>query len=247
MEADYKGSETDQVEMKSIIYYEVDAIITKYDEKIFNSLKKRDYKQCEQILTDFCFELLDLPEAEQVFIARVFFVSIVTDMIRMQQRRGRLHPRSLSFAYELISQIEKWDNISEFILKSSYYIEELRTNVLTDYMLALGCPHMTKALELIDLYLTEDYLTVNYLALELQISTTHLTNLFKLRIGELVSEYITRRKLNEIVFEMTYTSKSLKEIREKYGYLNHSHFIQQFKKTFGKTPLQYRQHIIDNK
>lgn len=246
MEPDYKGIASNQVEMKSIIYYEVDEVITKYDEQIFRYLKKRDYKKCEQTLSDFCFELLELSDVEQVFIARTFFVSIITDIIRIQQRRGRLHPRNLSFAYELIAEIEKWENISEFILNSTYYMEELRAHVLTDYLVAIGCSHMTKALELIDLYLEEDFLTVNYLAQELKISTTHLTNLFKLKIGEPVSEYITRRKLNEIVFEMTYTSKPLKEIREKYGYLNHSHFIQQFKKTFGKTPLQYRQHINDN-
>lgn len=246
MEPIYEGVAKEQVAMKSIIYYEVDELITKYDEQLFHYLKTRDYKQCEQTLSDFCFELLDLSDVEQVFIARTFFISIVTDIIRVQQRRGRLHPRNLSFAYELIASVDKWENISEFILNSTYYIEELRANVLTDYIVAIGCPHMTKALEFIDLYLQEEFLTVSWLAAELQISATHLTNLFKLRVGEPVSEYITRRKLNEIVFEMTYSSKTLKDIREKYGYQNHSHFIQQFKKTFGKTPLQYRQHMNDD-
>lgn len=235
----------DNIEMKSIIYYGIDDIITEYDNKLFHCLKGRKYEQCEQVLSDFCFELLDLSDVEQVFIARTFFISIVTDIIRVQKRKGRLHPRNLTFAYELIAKIEKWENVSEFILNSTFYIEELRAHIVTDDILLQGCPHMTNALQLIDVHLKDDFLTVSWLANELNISTTHLTNLFKLRIGEPVSAYITKRKLNEIVFEMTYTTKPLKEIREKYGYVNHSHFIQYFKKYYGKTPLKYKQDLLD--
>lgn len=227
------------VEMKNIIHYDINETVVKYDEKLFHLLQDKDYHQCEQVLMDFCFELLDLSDSEQVFIARIFYISIVTDLIRIQQRKGRLHPRNLIFAYGLIAKIEKWETISEFILNNTFYIDELRMNIIADEVLFQGCEHITKAIQLIENNLTESFLTVNWLAIELQISTTHLTNLFKLRIGETVSNYIAKKKLNEIIFEMTYTSKTLKAIRKKYGYTNHSHFIQQFKKYYGKTPLNY--------
>jgi len=235
--------DNDNVEMEHIIYYGIDDIVTIYDDKLFRHLKEREYEQCEQVLSDFCFELLDLPDMEQTFIARVFYISIVTDIIGVQKRKGRLHPRSLTYSYELIAKVEKWENLSEFIINNKTFMEQIRKYIIADDVLFHGCPHLTKALQLIDQNLQENYLTVSWLAKKISISTTHLTNLFKLRIGDTVSSYITKRKLNEIVFEMTYTSKSLKEIREKYGYVNHSHFIQHFKKHFGKTPLQYKQDL----
>lgn len=231
------------IEMKRIIYYGVDDILTKYDNKLYHYLKEREYEKCEQVLSDFCFELLDLSDVEQVFIARTFFISIITDIIRIQKRKGRLHPRKLTFAYELIAKIERWKNVTEFILNSAFYIEKVRVSIIADDILFQGCPHMEKALQLIDIHLKEELLTVSWLARQLDISTTHLTNLFKLRIGDPVSVYISKRKLNEIVFEMTYTTRSLKEIREKYGYVNHSHFIQHFKKHYGMTPLKYKQEL----
>src|SRR5699024_7872380 len=91
--------------------------------------------------------------------------------------------------------------------------------------------------------LTANKLSVNWLAEQLGISATHLGNLFKLQIGETVSHYITKRKMDEIIFELTYTNQSLKVIREKYGYHNHSHFIQHFKKLQGKTPLKFIQDL----
>lgn len=239
MEPVRKSLELNNLEMKSIIYYGINDVVIKYDDKLFHVIQERKYEQCDQILTDFCFELLELSDNEQVFVARTFYISIVTDVIRLQQRKGRLHPRNLILAYDLIAKIEKWENISEFILNNTLFIDELRTNIIANEVLFQGCDHITKAVRLIENYLESSLLTVNWLAAELQISPTHLTNLFKLRIGEPVSTFIAKKKLNEIVFEMTYTSQSLKEIREKYGYTNHSHFIQQFKKHYGKTPLSY--------
>lgn len=239
MESIHSDVVKNSIEMKSIIYYGINDVVRKYDEKLFHLLQEKEYHQCEQELMDFCFELLDLSDKEQVFIARTFYISIVTDVIRIQQRKGRLHPRNLIWAYELIAKIEQWETVSEFILNNTFYIDELRENIIADEVLFQGCEHITRAIQLIEKNLTRSCLTVNWLAMELQISATHLTNLFKLRIGETVSSYITKKKLNEIIFEMTYTSKTLKIIREKYGYANHSHFIQQFKKYYDKTPLNY--------
>lgn len=231
------------IDMQNIIYYRIEEILTSYDHRLFQYLREGEYAACDQLLSDFCFELIELPDEKQVFIARIFFVSVVTDVIRVQKRKGRLHPRNLTFAYNLIAHIEAWDNLSDFILNSTYFIDKMKDHIMTEEYLIQGCPHMINALKLIDTHLQKSYLTVSWIAKQLNISRTHLTNLFKLRIGDTVSLYISKRKLNEIVFEMTYTSKPLKEIRESYGYYNHSHFIQHFKKYFGTTPLKYKQNM----
>src|SRR5699024_7081689 len=177
------------------------------------------------------------------FVAKIFFVSVVTDVIRTQKRKNKLRPKSLSTAYHLISQIEGWANISEFILHSRWLVEQIKHKVMDDHLFIDGCQYIENALKLIDDFLKEDILSVKWLSSQLGISSTHLNNLFKLQIGETVSQFIIKRKMKEIIFEISYTNKSLKEVREKYGYHNHSHIIQHFKKQQVITPLNFRQQL----
>lgn len=237
------GEEKERINVESIMIFNLEEVIADYDKKFFDSLRKKDYAKCENYLSDFCFEILDMTEEEQVFIARVFFISIITDIIRIQNRKKLYHPRMLSHAFDIILKIEKWSNLSEYILSISWFIEQLRDNIVADQIIFDGCIHVEKALKLISYSLEGDILTVKWLAEQLDISTTHLSNLFKLQIGETVLSYITKRKMDEIVFELTYTNNSLKDIREKYGFRNHSHFIQHFKKYKGITPLKYKQEL----
>lgn len=182
-----------------------------------------------------------MSEIEQVFIARTFFVSVITDIIRVHNRKNLLHPRVLSYSYDVIARIEKWENISEFLLSIPWYIERLKKDIIAEHILFEGNIHVEKALQLINYNLEGNVLTVQWIAEKLQISTTHLSNVFKLQLGGTISNYIITRKLDEITYEIAYTNKSLKEIREKYGFMNHSNFIQHFKRYKGMTPLRYKQ------
>lgn len=235
--------EEKNIKVESIISFNLEEVIAEYDRKFFNSLQKREYEKCEIYLSDFCFELLEMTDEEQVFIARTFFVSIITEIIRVQNRKKLFHPRMLSASFFAISKVETWNNLSEFLLSTSWFIEQLKNNIIADQIMFDGSNHVEKALKLISYHLEGDTLTVKWLADQIGISTTHLSNLFKLQIGETVSNFIMRRKIDEIIFELTYTNKSLKEIREKYGFSNHSYFIQYFKKYKGVTPLKFLQSL----
>ena len=230
----------ESVNLESIITFDLEAIVAEFDQKIFKSLEQKKFKVCEDYLSDFCFKLLDLSELEQVFIARTFFISIITEIIRIHNRRNFLHPRVLSHGYEVIARIEKWENLSEYLLSIHWLVERLEKDIIADQILFEGSIHVEKALQLINHNLKGNNLSVKWIAEKLNISTTHLSNLFKLEIGYTVAHYITKRKIDEITYELSYTNKSLKEIREKFGYENHSNFIQHFKKHKGMTPLRFR-------
>lgn len=215
-----------------------------WNEQFIVDLQHGKTEELEQYLTNFCFTLLDLSDKEQVFVARTFFISIVTDIIRTQSKKGVLQSRPLYKAYELINEIENWENISEFILGVPWYLETIRDEVFVSSPLVEECSHLEKAFELIAFHLRDQKLTVKWLAAQIGISTTHLSNLFKLKIGVTVSEYLAKRKIDEITYELIHTTNSLTEIREKYGFVSHSHFIQFFKKHKGTTPLKYKRQML---
>src|SRR5699024_1675709 len=65
-------------------------------------LYRRNKEELEQYLSTFCFSILDLSERDQVFVAKTVFVSIITDVLRMQSKKDSLRPELLAKAYEKI-------------------------------------------------------------------------------------------------------------------------------------------------
>lgn len=238
------GETMQGISVETILISDLGEVITEYEMEMFYHLVKKEYDKCEVILSNFCFELLDLSDVEQVFIARTFFISIITDIIRVHTRKNQLHPRILSHAYKGISIIEKWGNITEFILAIPDFMKRLTTQIIDEPILIEGNLHVEKALQLINQHIKDKCLTVNWLALQLSISTTHLANVFKCQVGETIKVYIANRKMDEIVFAITHTNSSLHEIREEFGFTSHNYFIQYFKKHKGITPLQFRQQLL---
>lgn len=208
-------------------------------------LYRRNKEELEQYLSTFCFSILDLSERDQVFVAKTVFVSIITDVLRMQSKKDSLRPELLAKAYEKIFKIESWENISHFILNITSYVTLLVDDLLAESPLYDACPRVDEAMRIINERITSRDLTVKWLAERLEISPTHLSNLFRLKVGMNVSDYIAQRKVTEISYDIVHTSKPLAEIREKYGFVSHSHFIQYFKRHKGKTPLKYRQYVLN--
>src|SRR5690625_3438235 len=221
------------IRLETILLFNIEQLITKYEQKVFHSLVKKEYDICGNYLSDFCLELLELTDEEQVLITRTFFISLITDIIRVQTRKNQLHPKMLSYAYETIATLETYENLTEYLLFIPTFIEQISNNLIGDHLIVEGNIHVDNALQLINNYLASDVLTVRWIADQLHISTTHLSNVFKLQMGENINKYIMKRKIDEIAFEIQHSNDSIKNIRKKYGFVNQSHFIQQFKKFKG--------------
>lgn len=234
---------TSGIFLENIKVFQLVEVMIEYDEKIFHALRQRNYRLCEEYLADFCFEMLNVSEEEQLIILKTFFVSIINEILKIKIRKKRLHPQALAHAYGMVNTIEKWNNLTEYVLSISTFVEYLRRNIIGTELLFEGNKHIERALTLIDENLKGRILTVDWLAKQLNISTTYLTNLFKIHLDDTVSNFIMKRKMDEVIYELTYTTKTLEEIREKYGFHNKSHFIKVFKKFHGVTPLQYMKRI----
>lgn len=230
---------------EQFLLFDIHHILSIYEEKIFSSLAKNEYEETENHLFDLAFEILDMPDEDQTSLLRIYFISIVSEIIRLQTRTNRLHPERLAYSKAIIITIESWENITEFILSITWFVNCLKNKLIANSSFFTGCPHIEKALTLINLNIEEKHLTLNWLANQLQISTTHLSNLFKLHVGETITKYIKNKRMDRIIFDLKYTTDPIKKIRLKYGFKNQSHFIQYFKRAKGKTPLAYKQDLMN--
>jgi two-component system response regulator YesN len=69
---------------------------------------------------------------------------------------------------------------------------------------------------------------------------SYLSRLYKLEMGENISDYITKLKLEKSIQLLKSSTKKVYEISIEVGYQNPHYFIKLFKKHYGTTPQEYR-------
>jgi AraC-like DNA-binding protein len=95
-----------------------------------------------------------------------------------------------------------------------------------------------KALQIID---REPGQTVSRLAMQLRISKSRFSHLFKTQTGVSFKSYILRRRLEQAGFLLLNSRMEIKEIAYCLGYRHGPSFARAFKAQFGSTPNRYRQ------
>jgi transcriptional regulator GlxA family with amidase domain len=83
-------------------------------------------------------------------------------------------------------------------------------------------------------------LTPAEIARAVNLSPAHLRYLFKAETGMSVMQYQKRLRLEEARRLLENTFLSGKEIMNRIGITDESHFVRDFKQSYGMTPAQYR-------
>ncbi len=87
-------------------------------------------------------------------------------------------------------------------------------------------------------------LSLDDLAQVVNLSTWHLSHLFKIEIGEPPIQYLKRIRMQRAKELLETTFLSVKEISGKVGLMDESHFVRNFKKEFGRSPSKHRAYYL---
>ena len=104
-------------------------------------------------------------------------------------------------------------------------------------------PRSLSHIELVMNWVEQHYMEpfeLDQLAEDMHLSKYHVSHLFKQETGSTITDYLLARRVKEACFLLTTTDLAVAEIGHRVGWPLPSHFIQQFKKWTGSTPLQYR-------
>jgi AraC-like DNA-binding protein len=83
-------------------------------------------------------------------------------------------------------------------------------------------------------------LTVEGLARRFDVSTSHLSRIFKMNTGITLVEYINIRKVEESQYHLRYSDKKISDISNHFNFCNQSYFTRIFKKYTNETPRTFR-------
>ena len=83
------------------------------------------------------------------------------------------------------------------------------------------------------------------IARRLNLSPTHLRRLFKAETGTTIQRYVKILRLEEAKALLENPQMLVKEVVFKIGARDVSHFVREFKHSFGITPKQYRMRMFN--
>jgi two-component system response regulator YesN len=86
--------------------------------------------------------------------------------------------------------------------------------------------------------------TIHELALELNLSPSHLQHLFKGETGSQLGHWLTERRLRRAARLLLENSMSVKEVAYAVGYKHPPSFVRAFERMFRQTPGSYRQEML---
>ncbi|ARF17184.1 helix-turn-helix domain-containing protein [Sporosarcina ureae] len=92
----------------------------------------------------------------------------------------------------------------------------------------------------------EKPLIVEEIAKQFNVSTSHLSRIFREHTSVTLVEYITIRKIEEIQFYLRFSNLKIAEIAENFHFCNQSYFTRVFKKYTGLTPRRFRKVMDGN-
>lgn len=97
-----------------------------------------------------------------------------------------------------------------------------------------------KAISYINENISYENITPQKVAEHLHINQTYLSTVFSKQMSLTLSAYINHRKIALAMHLLASTTFPINQIAAQVGYNNRQHFIRQFKKLLGITPLEYR-------
>lgn len=93
----------------------------------------------------------------------------------------------------------------------------------------------------------ERRITVEELALTVNLSPSRLRYLFKTHTGMSLARYLRLQRMQQAKFLLETTFLTVKEIMLKCGFSDESHFVRAFEAVLGLAPAKYREAFLKEK
>lgn len=103
--------------------------------------------------------------------------------------------------------------------------------------------HIVVSIEYIFEHLHEKIVIAD-LAAKAGVHENYLSALFRQEMGVTIHQYIQDKKLEQAEYMLKHTQTSILEIANDLNFSSQSYFIHVFKKRYGKTPKEYRDHYF---
>lgn len=168
---------------------------------------------------------------------------VLNTLLRKAAENGGVHPIHLdSISSRYARRIEMIVSPKEGISLQKEMIHKYCL-LVKNHSIRGYSPIIQKILTRIDADLTAD-LSLGAHAALLNVNSSYLSTIFKKEVGMTLTDYVTKKRIEQAIFLLNTTSLQIQTIAQHCGMPDVNYFTKTFKKLIGKTPKEYRKSIL---
>lgn len=239
---DRRQPEIDNVpinEMKQHDSYEKNENFFGMEEKLLNHLFRAEKEEAQQEIRIILDSLIMHTEHKDFDVIKYYLISLSSLVARHLGKNTHIPHKAFDFNLDCFTLIDSKLNEKNRIEFVDDLIE-FYTHILAE----------TKQPELIHGTVNdvidfinnnvESAMTVEEIAKIVNISTSHLSRIFREHTGTTLVEYIAIRKVEESQYHLRFSEDKISDISDRFHFCNQSYFTRIFKKYTGQTPRRFR-------
>lgn len=128
-----------------------------------------------------------------------------------------------------------YEIVQDFILYIQMLMETIKNSAYQGHV-----DYVEMAVQIIEKRFSEANLSLNTVAIELNISSNYLSNIFSKKRGIPFKKYLQQYRLQKAEKLLINTNLTISEIAQQVGFVDSNYFTKVFKEYFRLTPLKYR-------
>lgn len=211
----------------------------RFEVLFYTYVKNGDISGIERMMSHFIDNALVVGRMsdDNIRQAQYFAVSCITLATRYAIEGGLPESEAYNLSDSYIQSIDKMGATDEILQFLSSKAAELTSLVRQNRKRLEYPPHVRKAMKYINAHLHERIKCAD-VAKECNVGEDYLSARFKKYVGDTLSHYILKQKLEESK-TLLFNGCEYGEIGYYLGFCSQTHYISCFKKEYGMTPKQF--------
>jgi len=132
------------------------------------------------------------------------------------------------------------ENAEDYVHITSFY-KEYRDYMENEINIS---PIVRRAKTILEHRYNDPTISLEKVAIELQVSSVYLSRLFKKELGMNFVQLLTRKRISKAIYLLQSTDYPIVAISEQVGYDSQHYFSTAFKKATGVSPNRYRRNLV---
>lgn len=211
------------------------------EKKLYHDIYSFQKESAKGVLKELIDIIIARQDKNMMKEIKNYYIQLVAGMTRKLYENQV--PANKVFACNIacLEVIETKMNDAQFVQCADELVEFFLTIVIERKPPSFGHQTVNKVILYINAEI-ESNLNVELIAKYFNISTSHLSRIFREHTGVTLVEYLNIRKVEECQYFLRQTNKGISEISNSFHFCNQSYFTRIFKKYTSVTPKQFRDH-----
>lgn len=212
------------------------------EDRFLQSLYKFDKNKSLSEAQLIVHDLKKSVEREKLEVFQCYFVSLSAIITRHLRKNNFTASQAFTF-YTICCELIKHKLTEENAALIASELVELFIYLLADREVpTFGHETVNDVIDYIEEHI-ESPVSVEEIANYFDVSTSHLSRIFRHHADVTLVEYINIRKVEEAQYYLRFTTKKIVDISEQFHFCNQSYFTRIFKKYVGETPRRFRNYL----